>query len=414
MLNKKPVSHYTHGTMSGLLYAGLAFVSGAFNPVLAADLGPINVSGFIGTETRIFTQDHKHAGQSDNPEASIVFNPEFRYKTDDRRHQFSFIPFYREDSRDGERDHFDVREAYWRYRGDEWSILAGVNKVFWGVAESRHLVNIINQVDGVEDIDGEDYLGQAMLNIGTQRDWGKLDLFILPNFRERTYPGVNGRLRGALVVDDNDAVYQSGSGDKHVDFAARYSHYIGDWDVGLSYFHGTDREAVFALKEDGSGLYPMYNQINQVGLDLQYTTDAWLWKVETIGREGQGDSFAAAVGGFEYTLYQIFDSNMDLGMLAEYQYDGRDDKAPVTTQDEDIFAGLRLAFNDIEDTEILAGVSVDQTTHEQFYNIEAERRIGSHYDIELRARFFRGSDSTEPSFATQNDDYIQVRLSRHF
>ncbi len=46
-----------------------------------------------------------------------------------------------------------------------------------------------------------------------------------------------------------------------------------------------------------SRLEPRYDLIHQGGLDLQYTQDAWLWKLEAIVREGQGGVFAAAVGG---------------------------------------------------------------------------------------------------------------------
>ncbi len=35
---------------------------------------------------------------------------------------------------------------------------------------------------------------------------------------------------------------------------------------------------------------------------MQYTTGAWLWKLETITRSGQDDRFFALAGGFEYTF----------------------------------------------------------------------------------------------------------------
>ena len=380
----------------------------------SASASEIDLSGFVGVETRIFTQNPRHDGQKTGTNASVIFNPEFRYKTEDRKHQFAFIPFYREDSQDHERSHFDVREAYWLWLGDDVEVLTGINKVFWGVAESRHLVNIINQIDAVEDLDGEDYLGQPMINIASQRDWGRIEGYILPGFRERTFPGTEGRFRAALPVDTDNAQYESGAEEKHVDFAARYSHYFGDWDVGLSYFYGTDREPVLAANANNTRLVPTYNLINQVGADIQYTTDAWLWKFEGIAREGQGDTFTAAVGGFEYTFYQVYDDAWDLGILAEYQYDGRDFEAPATTQNEDIFLGARLALNDIQDTELLAGLSFDKDTGETFYNLEAQRRIGSNYELELRARFFEGSEPGEGTFALENDDYIQVRFSRYF
>jgi hypothetical protein len=64
--------------------------------------------------------------------------------------------------------------------------------------------------------------------------------------------------------------------------------------------------------EKGTELIPFYAIISQGGIDLQYTKEAWLWKFEGITRSGQGKTFAAAVGGFEYTLYQVFSSVADI------------------------------------------------------------------------------------------------------
>lgn len=385
-----------------------------FSQAHAKKLGPLDISGYTALEGRYFTQSPQHLGQESNPELSLVFNPEFRFRTQDRNHQLSFNPFYRIDSRDDARSHFDIREAYWLWIGDDWEILTGLNKVFWGVAESRHLVNVINQIDAIEDIDGEDFLGQPMINFATQRDWGRLDFYVLPGFRERTFPGTSGRLRAALPVDTDNPQYESSHEQKHIDFASRYSHYFGDWDVGASYFYGTSREPVLLINSQQSKLIPRYDLIHQLGLDLQYTTDAWLWKLEAIARKGQGKTFGAAVGGFEYSFYQIQDTDWDLGVLAEYQYDNRDFQAPATSADQDIFSGLRLALNDIHDSEILAGFSYDFDTREIFTNIEAQRRLGNHYELELRARFITNSSPGEDLSAFSKDDYIQLRLSRYF
>ncbi len=374
--------------------------------------GEIDVSGFVGLETRVFTQSPQHTDQESNPEVSAIFNPEFRYRNGD--HQFSFIPFYRRDSRDEERSHFDVREAYWLYVDDDWEFLTGINKIFWGVAESRHLVDIINQTDTVEDLDGEDKLGQPMVSVTKYNDWGQVSIFALPGFRERTFPGSDGRFRGPLLVDTDNARYESGEKEKHVDFAARYSHYFGDWDVGLSHFYGTGREPRLVLNTAGTALEPHYDIINQTGTDIQYTMNAWLWKFEGIFREGQGEAFAAATGGFEYTFYQVFESAADIGVLTEYHYDGRHADAPATGFDSDIFIGARLAMNDIQDTEVLAGFSIDPDSDEVFYNLEAQRRIGNNYELELRARFFSGGDPGEASFPLEKDDYIQIRFARYF
>ena len=380
-------------------------------PAVAEEL---NISGFIGLETRISTQSPQFDGQESEAEGSLLFNPEFRYRTANRHHQFSFIPFLRADSRDAERTHFDIREAYWLYRGGEWEILTGFNKVFWGVAESRHLVDIINQTDLVEDIDQEDKLGQPMINVIAVRDWGTVGIFVLPGFRERTFPGKQGRLRTPISVETDDVEYESGVKDRHVDFALRYSNYFGDWDVGAYYFYGTGREPRLLPNADSTRLVPQYEIIHQSGIDIQYTKEAWLWKFEGIAREGQGDAFAALVGGFEYTFYQIKETAADLGVLFEYLYDGRDNRAPPTAFDNDIFTGLRLALNDVQDTQILAGLVWDPDTSESFYNLEAERRFGNRISAELRVRVFSGANPNDLLFGFERDDYIQLRVSWFF
>ncbi len=68
--------------------------------------------------------------------------------------------------------HWDIRELSWIHVGNGWESRVGIRKVFWGVTEGRHLVDIINQTDQVDQVDGEEKLGQPMINLSTVRDWG--------------------------------------------------------------------------------------------------------------------------------------------------------------------------------------------------------------------------------------------------
>ena len=187
----------------------------------AAPAGEWDVSGFVGLETRWFWNDPQFPGQDDGVEGSLILQPEFRWRGDDDRHRLSFILHARGDSRDPERSKIDLREGYWGFEADDWDLVVGVNKVFWGVAESRHLVDVINQTDAVEDLDQEDKLGQPMINLNLQRDWGRLEFYLLPWFRERTFPGPKGRLRTPLPVDTDRALYESSAEQAHLDLAAR-------------------------------------------------------------------------------------------------------------------------------------------------------------------------------------------------
>tara|TARA_B100000676_G_scaffold308145_1_gene368274 strand:+ start:3261 stop:4169 length:909 start_codon:yes stop_codon:yes gene_type:complete len=277
----------------------------------------ISTSGYIASELRWFPQSPAFDGQLSGAEPSLLLSPEFRYRSQDGDLKATFAPYARLTGRNSDRSHFDIRAAHVSFRTGDWDFLMGINKVFWGVAESRHLVNIVNQSDIVEDTDEEDKLGQPMVAIGLEKDWGRLDLFVLPGFRERDFPDRRGRLRTPQPVDENGAVLESDYGKAHVDVAARYSQVFGDWDFGFSVFHGLSREARLPFSADGARRVPHFDLITQAGLDLQYTLDAWLWKFESIVREGHGSSFGAMVGGFEYTIFQIADTDADLGLLME-------------------------------------------------------------------------------------------------
>lgn len=376
--------------------------------------GQWETTGFVGLDSQAFWQDARFEGQEGALNLSLIAQPEFSWRSDDDRHKVRLVGFGRVDGHDDERTHLDVREAYWAYEGRGWDVNVGVNKVFWGIAESRHLVDVINQTDLVEDIDQEDKLGQPMLNINLERDFGRFQLFVLPWFRERAFPGIEGRLRTPLPVDTGSPVYESSAEQRHVDLAVRYSHFFGDVDFGVYVFDGTSREPGLVVAESGDRLLPVYEQMTQFGIDVQYTRDAWLWKLEAIARDASSDAFVATVGGFEYSFYGVGGGNTDLGVLVEYLYDGRDRSAPPTLFDNDVFAGVRLAFNDASDTSILAGATMDIETDEWFFNLEAERRFGDDVMVELRLRTFSNSDPEDLLYAIERDDYVQLRLSWYY
>jgi hypothetical protein len=373
-------------------------------------------SGFIAGEVRGFVSDARFPDQFDGAQSALILQPEFTWLADRGADQFSFIPFVRQDSRDSRRSHADIREAYWRHVRGPWEVLAGINRVFWGVAESRHLVDIINQTDLVEDPDGEDKLGQPMLKLSSQRDWGTLDLYLLPGFRERTFPGKRGRLRFPLVTD-GDAGYASGDGRHHLDVAVRYSHYLGNWDFGAYYFNGTGREPRLVANAAGNRLRPVYDLVEQVGTDIQFTRGAWLWKFEGLWRAQHGRHYGAAVGGFEYTVYQVLDSDTDLGLLLEYSWDGRDKdpaRQPPVLLDDDIFFGSRLTLNDVHDSTLLLGAIVDRDSRASQVSVEISRRLDSRWKLEAESRWFVNSRGDDPVTVFRDDSYLTLRLLRYF
>lgn len=370
--------------------------------------------GHIGAEVRQFTQDAAWTGQSDT-QLSLYAEPEWYTDWNNRTDSLTVKPFLRVDSEDSERTHLDIRELLWLHAERDWEVRVGVSKVFWGVTESVHLVDVINQTDLVEAPDGEDKLGQPMIQGAIIRDWGILSGYILPGFRERTFAGKEGRLRPALPVDTDDARYESGAKDKHVDLALRWSHTLGDWDVGVAAFRGTQREPELQLAGTpfSPKLVPYYPQMTQLSLDAQATLGDWLWKVEMLGRDSTENHFAS-VAGFEYTRVGILESDHDLGLLAEYQFDDRGDDAGVISQN-DLFMGARWTFNDAEGTEILGGVTQDlDRSGDRTWVVEASARIDNHWKWFATAWFFSADNAASPTWSVRRDDFIQFSVERYF
>jgi hypothetical protein len=397
--------------MRSLLLVGL-LVAVSFSPARG---GEVDISGSAEMQARTFWQDGQWLGQDDRAlQSSLILTTEVRWYNEGGNQRAAIIPYLRWDATDAERNLADLKEAYWAYQGDSYELLVGANTVFWGVTESVHLVDIINQTDFGGDIDGEDKLGQPMVSLVLQREWGEITGFVMPYFKERTFAGHDGRFRPPLAMDTDNAVYESSDENDHVDLALRYSHYFGHIDIGLSVFSGTSREPRFVPSPDGASLLPVYGQIEQFGVDVQYTRDSWLWKLEAISRDGATHSFTAAAGGFEYTMYQLAETSADVGLILEYQYDGRNELEPVTLADNDLFVATRVALNDVQNTTVLAGVSYDTNTGETFLNIEAERRFGENWFGELRVRAFSGAEPGDSTYFLKEDDYIQLSISRYY
>ena len=396
----------------------LSIMLGSLLWLSSAQAGEWDFSGKSSLQTRYFPYDPATpAHQKMRPTFSGTLEPELLYEFDDGDNRLSFTPFVRLDGNDKKRTHFDIRELSWLHLGNNWDLSIGINKVFWGVTESVHLVDIINQTDGVEDITGEDKLGQPMINLNVERIWGTISLFALPGFRPRTFHSHFARLNGPLLIDTGTPVYASRQGNRHVDWAARISMTFGDMDIALSHFQGTSREPrlLASLRGLRTILTPYYDQIGQTGLESQLTTANTLWKFEGITRTGQGKRFYATVTGFEHTLYGVFGSVADIGLLMEYLYDNRDARfAPPILADHDVFAGIRLAMNDTQDSTLLLGGSWDHHNRTGFVNLEAERRMTDHLKLSLNGRFFVHVANTDPLHAIRNDDFVELTLNWFF
>ncbi|WP_299213336.1 hypothetical protein [uncultured Aquimarina sp.] len=363
-------------------------------------------------EYRYFYEDALFEGQKDHF-PSLGITPEYSLEWNKGYESINFKGFFRLDV-DNERTHWDIRELYYQKANNNWEFSLGLKKVYWGVTESNHLVDIINQTDAVETFDGEEKLGQPMAQFTWSTEkYGSFDFFYLPYHRKRTFSGRKGRLRFQTVIDKDELTYESSAKEWRQDVAFRWKHYFSIFDIGLSHFYGTGREPLFTFDSVGN-INAFYPVINQTGLDLQITHDAFLWKLESIYRHADAQDFFALAAGLEYTFSNIDGNGLDIGVLGEYLYDERDELALNALQN-DVFFGSRIAFNDTQDTSILIGGIADLESSSKIFSLEASRRFGSSWTAEVEARIFNKIDTNELILSNfREDSFFKISISKYF
>ena len=394
-----------------------------------AQIEYVDLTGEMTVDARWFPDTGLYPGQTSTA-GGFALAPRLYLETA-RGWSFNATPFLRYDNVDAQRSHADLRQAYFLMFGDigddQWEMRLGVDQVFWGVAESQRLVDIVNQVDLVEHPSAGEKLGQPMVHFTRFGDWGTAEFLVLPYHRPRTFPGPDGRMRLSLPVAEEPVSYEASNAERNVDLAARYSHSFGSLDLGLSVFDGTSRDPSMAPGLDAAAapvLLQHYAKIRQWGLDAQVTTGAWLLKLEAIHRSGEPNlrgvrqDYSAAVMGFEYQFSSIFGGAADLALISEWNHDARGADAlprrnPITLEN-DLVAAARIGFNDVSGSELSFGLVGDLERSTRFASLEFSRRLNDRWSISLETYALLEVDPADIYHQARQDSFIELGLNLFF
>ena len=353
-------------------------------------------------------------------------------------------PFVRWDQQDDERTVTGVRELLLSFTGDTWELNAGLGRVFWGVTESDNPVDIINQTDIVEDLTGDEKLGEPMLNLNWFSDnYGEFGVFLLPQFQERTTIGENGRPTPGIAVDRSLTTFESSDGNDDFGYALRWTRSFDAWDVGLHYFDGTSRDPTFipVISDTGAVLAPRYSLLRQTGIDALGLYGDLAVKAEVIHQTGgEIESHAEAVTGIEYTLVGLLaplqeneklpddwctpdtrnpfkklacNDRIDLGLVLEYLWDQRGTDSDQLFQN-DMLLGLRFAFNDAATSDALFGILQDLDGGATTLSIEASTRLFESYRLKIFGQQFVNTNGDTTLDVFDRESFLQLDFSYFF
>ena len=398
--------------------ASLARVGATLAVLLVALTGcsstNVQTGGYAAADGRAFWLRPKYPGQLPGNAVSLVAEPEVALESEDRTHTLSLRPFYRLDPIDERRSHADVRRADYRLSLDHLQLGAGVGAVTWGVLESYRPTDVVNQIDFVEAPDGSAKLGQPYAEAAWVGESAALRLYYFPYFRERTFPGLRGRLRFPVTIDVEDPIYEASLGPWQPSGAARFSLSMGDFDLGVNLFTGLSREPRFIVELTSGRVAPRYDRMHQGSVDVQWTLGPFVVKGEGFVRAWTDDLrvFGGGGAGVDYTFFKIA-GEADLSFAGEFLFDTRPVQAAPTFFEHDAFAGVRLALNDTASTELLAGAITDVVDLSTFTRVTIGRRFGDHWRLSLGTNLFvTAPGKLEGSF--RRDNHAHVRLAYFF
>ncbi len=387
------------------------------------------IFGTLSLESRLFRDDGLYVGQ--NSHASGFSAEATAYIEDQSGRSFTVTPFLRYDSGDSDRTRVDIREAYLLLYGsignDEWELRLGLDKVYWGVVESRSLVDIVNQIDFIEHPNEKTRLGQLMAHFTWAGDWGSLELFGMTWHRPRTLPGRGGRFRSSLVANQDLVEYESSSEEWNIDLAGRYTTSIGPLDIGLSLFDGTSRDPTLQPTISASGLVlvPFYELIRQVGIDAQLIAGSLLLKLEAIHRSGsqnrrldqflryEEEDYEAFIAGGEYSFNGVWESNVDLTVIGEWSRDGRGEWA-TNAFENDVLTAIRVGLNDEQSTEFFLSVVNSLETSARIFNSELTRRISDYWSFSVEAFVYSDVEPDDLLYEVRRDSFLALKLDCNF
>jgi hypothetical protein len=355
-----------------------------------------------------FYPDHADGTESEGRSAEVKIDAFHDF--DESRIVGEFI--VRGDEKDSGRRITEARQAYFRSPFVGFDVFVGNRQEFWGKAESKNVVDVINQSDAAANEGKSNKLGAPSISAERYLDIGDLQLWYISSFREKTFNDSDAHPSSGLPV--SSAQYARKEGKDADDFAARLSSFVGDWDLAGSVFYGTARDPILSVASGGSALNPYYALQKSIGLEAQYTGDVTLLKWESLhGTQSSligAHDFAAAVAGIEYTYYRPFETMWDIGLIVEIQHDDR----PQAAANQFGVAGVRLVFNDIADSNILFLASADRKADQSVVSLEASRRISDVTSVKLTSQFYNARTTTSTFGQLSDDDAVTLTLNMFF
>ena len=330
-------------------------------------------------------------------------------------------PYFRYDHNDKNRTLFDLKVNKFTYFKDNYEIKFGIDEVFWGITESKNIVDIINSNDSTAG-DLKEKLGQPLLAYTFFSDnIGYMDFYYLPQLIKSSQISQEGRLRFSNPTENYGHIYSGGSGEKVPSWAFKWEKNIGISDFSIQGFRGNSRENSITPILEGTTIkyFPAYERISQLGTYAQLVSGPIIYKLEAIKRNGQKNSknirknFFSYTFGIEYLYNRLFEKKWDISTFIEYSNDDRNNDSLDILQN-DLFIAARLVFNDIEGTELTTSATFDLDGGGNTALTEFSSRLSENMRVTGLYQAYWSTNNKDILYSFRRDNYFGLKVVKYF
>ncbi|AUM12275.1 hypothetical protein [Ketobacter alkanivorans] len=340
--------------------------------------------GYVGIDAVLFPDAPLYPEQS-----SATLHPSVQGSLDwsaylNQDIRFDLSAYLRAATQDHDDLSGDIREAVFRSRIDDIDLKMGILQENWSILEAWNQVDFVNQRDMVEDFQGKVKLGQPGVSATTYYHDLVLTALILPYTRERRIAEQEDRLR-TLPAPIVHSTFENGQTDSS--YALRMQYRLGDFDLSLSQFWGHSREPIYMPVIESQSLIgfdELYEDVAQTGATMQYVFGDTVFKAEVINQTGGADSFVGSSIGSETIFNQISDGFDSVTVYLEGYYDTRNERAPLTPFQKDVFLGFRYNTNSVNNELLDIRYTHDLEYHSDLIDVRASRRLGDSQIVSLQ------------------------------
>lgn len=387
------------------LFIAVILYGSAFNSFSAEQASVMPVAFDVAVTSRYYV----NRSSALDSRFSKGFKGEVKASQQRDEQSFSGRIFVNWDTEDNQRRYIDVREASFYYQHEKLRFGLGVDTFFWGVAESINLVNVLNQSDVMESIDGKVKLGQPFLSLNQRYDDGDFSVYFLPIFREQNFPL---RPNYGLPIAEQP-LYEDGR--RRGGIAMRRLFYFDQGEFALSYFAGTRRSPLLVQSQlNPQELTPYYVQTQNAMLDGVYLFENFTLKLELKVGDEQNSNFTAFNFGVEYPIYDLFEGIEEITLISEFLFDDRDAQGENHGQN-DLFIGTKFDFGHSYSSRVRVLYSYDFDFKSQYAEVNYEYRINDYF--RLKSKFIKVlSAPVEDTrlYALKDEQYLKLDLHYAF